>query len=182
MKLDILHYISDPENWEGFGDNQCRYFFTLFKKTILDLQKYLTFLLQLWHPASIPVNFLHPFEVEIFQCKWVSVDFAYSDAWMYGILQNTEEGRAYISVSELCCSKSYTLITLIKLLSDQHRKNVSLSGGQIIPEWSGLHLVSISSGVFFSKSLAQISSQDMELWSFLTVLALASDTLSTLHW
>lgn len=61
MNLDILYYISDPEKWECFGDNQCRYLFIHLKKPILGLQKHLAFLLQLWCPASIPVNLPHPF-------------------------------------------------------------------------------------------------------------------------
>lgn len=61
MKLDIFYYISDPENWEGVGDNQCRYLFTHFKRPVPGIQKHLAFLLQLFCPSSIPVNFSHPF-------------------------------------------------------------------------------------------------------------------------
>lgn len=40
MKLDILYYLSDQENREGFGDKQCRYLFNHLKKPIPDLQKH----------------------------------------------------------------------------------------------------------------------------------------------
>lgn len=60
IKLDILYYISDPENWGGVGDNHCRYSFTHLKKPIPGLQKHLAFLLQLWCPVCIAVNFPHP--------------------------------------------------------------------------------------------------------------------------